>query len=67
MNDFAGANPGAKVELQIFLDNNGIVKVTRAKAFVEKGKSEELKVELTNEGVKFKPLSSAEKKASTAV
>ena len=32
-----------------------------------KGKSEELKVELTNEGVKFKPLSSAEKKASTAV
>jgi len=67
VSDFADANPGAKVELQIFLDANGIAKVTKAKGFIEKGASELLTVELTNKGIAFQALSEAEKKASTAV
>ena len=67
VSDFASSNPGAKVELQIFLDANGLAKVTKAKGFVDKGASGELKVELTNKGIALLPLSESEKKDSMAV
>ena len=41
--------------MQIFLDANGLAKVTKAKGFVDKGASGELKVELTNKGIALLP------------